>query len=363
MEHYRLINITADAMNSIGITDIRSHIMLLKCQPVERIQDRSGTGTFLFSKKPFAQSDINTVDSLCKTFEFEKIVTPAYTKDSVFAALVSSPQDRQRMKRTLPIDIESSTDDKPFFFQYMYFSDILRPDFWHEWDLGFNAKAVFILLALSVTMFLLSILCIAVPLKISSKKNRLTGSVTFFIFFASIGLGFMFIEISQIQRLNIFLGHPTYSLSAALFTLLLSSGIGSYFSGGNEGITRGSYLRFAALITLLLIFGLLTTSIITSFREYPTFIRVLVSALVLFPVGLFMGMAFPMGLKLASQKFTQITPWLWGINGVMSVLATVLSVIIAMNYGISASYWCGVTCYVIAGFSFLLMVRKTAELN
>ena len=358
MEHYRLINITADAMNSIGISDLRSHILLLKCQQEERIEDRSGTGTFLISKKPFTINDIHMVDSLCEAFEFEKVLTPAYSKDSIFAALASSKEAREKLIDELPIDIKSSTDDRPFFFQYMRFPDLFRPDFWHKWDLAFNAKAVFILLALTATMLVLSLLCIAVPLKITSKKIDLNGTLPYFLFFSAIGLGFMIIEISQIQRLNIFLGHPTYSLSVGLFTLLLSGGIGSYFSEvKSSNIIKGYYLRFSVLIVLLAIFGLFTSSITTALREYSIFVRIVASAALLFPIGFFMGMAFPIGMKLASKKSAAITPWLWGINGVMSVLATVLSVIIAMNYGISVSYWSGVSCYILAVLSFLLISR------
>ena len=34
-------------------------------------------------------------------------------------------------------------------------------------------------------------------------------------------MGFMLIEISQMQRLMVFLGHPVYGLALVLFTILL----------------------------------------------------------------------------------------------------------------------------------------------
>lgn len=361
VEHYRLMNICSDALNESGVEDIRSHVMLIKCQQQERIADRSGTGTLLISKSPFSNGDLSMVDSLCKTFEFEDIVSPKGVKDSVFSYLTSSSEERGRFNSTFPVNIKSPTDDKPFFFHYLRFKDMFRVQFWKEWDMAFNAKAIFILLTLAGTMTGLSFLCIVIPLKISSKKVNLKGTLPYFLFFSAIGLGFMLIEISQIQRLNIFLGHPTYSLAAALFTMLLSSGIGSYFSGaGKQDIFKGSLIRFVLLIFVLLLFGFLTPSIIIGFREYSTAIRLLVSVLTLFPMGLFLGMAFPIGMKLASQRSgSAVTPWLWGINGVMSVLATVISIIIAMNYGISASYWTGSACYLLAVSAFLLIRKNT----
>jgi MFS family permease len=360
IEHYRLMNITADALIESGIKDIRSHVMLIKCQQQERLQDRSGTGTLLISRSPFSSKDLKMVDSLCKTFEFEDIISPQHSADSIFVKLTNENL-RGDLNKNFPLDITSPSDDKPFFFHYMNFTDLPNTQMWNMWDMGFNAKAIFILLTLAGTMSVLSFLCIVIPLKITAKKVKLKGTSGFFIFFIAIGLGFMLIEISQIQRLNIFLGHPTYSLAAALFTMLLSSGIGSYFSGADKpNFAAGSKLRFILLMITLVLFGIFTPFIIEAFREQSTEVRILVSVLTLFPMGLFLGMAFPAGMKLAGERSPGITPWLWGINGVMSVLATVLSIIIAMNYGISASYWTGAVCYLAAFAALISFTRKTA---
>lgn len=358
IEHYRLLNISADALNDIGITDLRKHIMLIKCQQEERKQDRSGTGTILISKAPFTDSDLKKIDSLSTTFEFENILTPVQSIDSVFSILTSSRDERSRFNQNFPVDIKTPNDNKPFFFHYMRFQDLFNRAFWQQWDMAFNAKAIFILLTLAGTMLFLSFLCIVVPLKITSKKISLKGTLPYFIFFSSIGLGFMLVEISQIQRLNIFLGHPTYSIVAALFTLLISSGIGSYLSGAGNINLKGFVVRFTVLLAVLALFGFLTPYIIDAFRGQSTPVRIIVSVLALFPLGLFMGMAFPIGMKLASLKSPEITPWLWGINGVMSVLATVISIIIAMNYGIAASYWTGAAFYLAAVLSYLSFTRK-----
>jgi len=357
IEHYRLMNITADALLESGIKDIRSHVMLIKCQQQERLEDRSGTGTLLISKTPFSSKDLNMVDSLCRTFEFEDIISPRNAADSVFVKLTNENL-RGNLNNNFPLDITSPSDDKPFFFHYMNFTDLPNTQLWNMWDMGFNAKAIFILLTLAGTMGFLSLLCIIVPLKLTAKKIQLKGTSSFFIYFTGLGLGFMLIEISQIQRLNIFLGHPTFSLAAALFTMLLSSGIGSFLSGADKpGAAGKSKLRFIILMIILVLFGLFTPYIVETFREYSTEIRVLVYVLILFPMGLFLGMAFPIGMKLAGEKAPGITPWLWGINGVMSVLATVLSIIIAMIYGISSSYWAGAVCY-LAAFAALLSFTK-----
>lgn len=356
IEHYKLMNLTADALLESGIRDFRKHILLIKCQQQERLEDKSGTGTFLISKSPFSEKDIKIIDSLNRVFDFEEIITPYKASDSIIAEL-SNVDLRNELNNNFPLNITSPVDNKPFFFHFMNFSDLFNLQFLRHWDLAFNAKAVFILLTLAGTMAVLSLLCIVIPLKITSKKVNLKGSSGYFIYFMTIGLGFMLIEISQIQRLNIFLGHHTYSIAAALFTLLISTGTGSYFSGIEKFVKKSIKIRFILLIAVLVLFGAITPYIINYFSSSSTEIRILVSVIILFPIGFFLGMAFPIGMKLAGINFPGITPWLWGINGVMSVLATVLSIIIAMNYGISSSYWAGALCYIAAFAAFLSFSR------
>src|SRR5262249_24567910 len=151
----------------------------------------------------------------------------------------------------------------------------------------------------------------------------------------------MLIETSQMQRLIIALGHPTYALSVVLFGLLLSSGIGSYLTRGVSPAPAGSagVVRLVALIGLRAIAGALTPSVLRYTAAGSTAIRIGAALAVLFPAGLLMGMAFPLGITLASDRAPGLTPWLWGLNGAGSVLASVLAVCIALTWSISAAFW------------------------
>jgi predicted membrane-bound spermidine synthase len=174
------------------------------------------------------------------------------------------------------------------------------------------------------------------------------------IFFAGIGLGFMFVEISQMQRLIVFLGHPTYSLSVVLFSLLVSSGVGSYLTSRVEvrGATGSAARLLLILLAVLSVFGTVSPGILRAFQESTTLARVLLVTAMLFPLGVFMGMAFPLGMRLASGRTPALTPWLWGINGATSVCASVLAIVIALSSSISAAYWTGVVCYVASLIAF-----------
>ena len=94
------------------------------------------------------------------------------------------------------------------------------------------------------------------------------------------------------------------------------------------------------------------------FEGALTPVRILLAVIILSSIGLFMGMAFPLGMRLASLHSTALTPWLWGINGATSVCASVLAVAISMAWGISATFWTGLACYAVATASFLWATRR-----
>src|SRR5438094_3826489 len=111
----------------------------------------------------------------------------------------------------------------------------LKPALWGQ--LRHDLGPVSVLGLLLIIVFVLTLLCIVVPLALTTRKEVLRGTLPHFVYFAGIGFGFMLVEVSQMERLIVFLGHPTYGLSVVLFALLLSSGIGSYLT---ESSTRTS---------------------------------------------------------------------------------------------------------------------------
>ena len=177
--------------------------------------------------------------------------------------------------------------------------------------------------------------------------------------FAGIGLGFLLIEIAQLQRLSIFLGHPTYALTVVLFSLLVSSGIGSMVSNRVTDPARPkvTLVPLGALVLTVAAFAVLTPEIIERMDGATTPVRITTAVVILVPCGLLMGMAFPIGMRAASSRPGAPTAFLWGINGATSVCASVFGVAIAVFYGISTSYAIGVGAYVVAAAALVVIVR------
>jgi hypothetical protein len=181
--------------------------------------------------------------------------------------------------------------------------------------------------------------------------------------FAAIGIAFMVIEISLMQRLTLLLGHPTFSLSVVLAGILIASGAGAYSTRRIDESTalRESARRLAGLIVALAVVGLVAPPLVATFHGSSTPIRIALGLLFVLVPGFFMGMPFPIAMKLAEAQRPGLAPWLWGINGAASICASVLAVVISSSRGISAAWWVGVAVYVMAAALVLRDARGPAR--
>jgi predicted membrane-bound spermidine synthase len=365
-EMYRLTALAAATLRRAGVETPRDHLLIVRYLPENGDgYFTDGIGTLLLSKAPFSPETLNTMRGIAGSMGFDVVLSSEDALDPIFAQIVttSNPQD---FYDRFPLNISPPTDDSPYFFHMLRLRDMADRALWQQGTMTSNMVAVYNLGSLFIIVSLLTVLCIVVPLLMTSKQVNFSGSSPLFIYFLAIGVGFMLVEISQMGRLTVFLGHPTYSLSVVLFSLLLSSGLGSYLTKGiSEGNLQRVMVRLMLLLGILMLFGMVTPWVITVFAASITFIRILAAVFILFPLGLFMGMAFPLGMKLASKRNAEITPWLWGLNGAASVLSSVLAIVIALNFSISISFWCGVVCYAVAtgAYAWCLLRQPDALLR
>lgn len=353
-EVYRLTSLASASLMRLGVRNPREHIIIVRCMGKEMQDAPDGIGTILVSKEPFSNRDLDAIERIARKMQFDIVLTPRFSLDSTFVTIASG-RDLDKFTRSFALNIAAPTDDSPFFFHMLRLRNMFNRELWNQGMVTVNLRAVFILGTLLIIVVGLTFSCIVVPLILTTKKAVLKGTLPLFIFFMAIGFGFMFVEISQMQRLIVFLGHPTYGLSVVLFTLLLSSGLGSYSTEkiSNPGMRGSAIVRLLFLLCMIIIFGILTPYALRSFQASTTTLRIFVAIGMLFPLGLFMGMPFPLGMKMASTRSTSLTPWLWGINGAASVCASVLAVAIALSSSISTTFWSGLSCYLVAFIAFV----------
>ena len=169
-------------------------------------------------------------------------------------------------------------------------------------------------------------------------------------YFALIGLGFMFVEIGLLSRVGVFLGHPTLALAVVLGGIILATGIGSLISGVVP-VERPRVAWFFPLLPGLLVVAAraVLAPVMTGYAAAPLATRVLLTLVLVAPPALAMGLCFPLGLRLVQrardEAATDITPWLWGVNGACGVCASGLALGVSMVWGISATLAVGAVCY------------------
>jgi hypothetical protein len=358
-EAIRITSLAREALERMGVAHPRDHVVMVKAPKASGMPGLFGNGvaTILVGREPFSPEDIATLRAEVDRLGFEFVIGPTEAENPIYTRILSEP-DPAALYASLPLDVSPPTDDRPFFFQMLRLRDVTKPLSEHWLDPNkSNLRAVRLLAVLSVIMGVLTLACIVGPLAFKARRGTVTGSAPLLTFFVAIGLGFMFIELSEMQRLMLLLGKPTYALSVVLFTLLVGSGTGSLVSArvaGPNGLFRPS-VALALLLAVLVAAGLATPLLVRSLAASSTPVRILATAAMLLPMGFFMGLPFPLGLRAA--KTPDIVPWLWGLNGAASVLCSVLATVVALGQGISFSFWCGVACYVGALAAYLAAER------
>ena len=299
-------------------------------------------GTVLARMEPFTPRELTLVRRLADERGLGVAYAPGgpYRKEWAGLGASSSPLAFCRSYR---LDVCPPTDDKPFFFNMRRLSDVGSS----ETDGYFySIDPVLVLLATLLVLVVLSVFAFVLPLLLVRGPRR--PPPRSLVLFAAIGLGFLVLEVSLVQRFVLFLGFPTYALSVVLFALLLFAGLGALLS--TRWAAPRSALSLTLSLALLLILGaafglepLLDALIGLSFP-----LRVATAILVLAPFGLTLGTVMPIGLARIEELHPGATPFAWGLNGIMSVVASVLAVAVAINFGFMATTMVAFACYALA---------------
>lgn len=351
-ETLRLVSVGLQAWENQGIEDPSQHIIVLANLTPDRIVDE-GLAGMLLKKTPFTQEEIDAILQRAQELEFEVLYAPNTTDSSTDAvAEFILSKDRQGFIDEYALDISPATDNRPFFFNVVRFSDLGQDEFAKSAIYGFGAEATrTLILTLFITIGLALVL-IVLPLALGygSALRSQQGGI-FIGYYAMLGLGFILVEIPMLQKLNLYLGNPTYALVLVLFSLLLFSGIGSYLTQRVKPEAMLPMIRYgiAALLVLVLLYAFALPFLLRATQGLPLEARALLVVVMLMPAGLLMGRPFPLGLRYVEAAGAgQLMPWLWAANGTLSVVGSVSATILAIQYGFNWAFVVGVVAYTLA---------------
>ncbi|MCK5941302.1 MAG: hypothetical protein KAI24_04970 [Planctomycetes bacterium] len=270
-------------------------------------------------------------------------------------------EQKERFYDDYPFDVRPATDDAPFFFNFYKWSSLL-PWTKRAKDVdAFNYHTDFpighFVLGISMLQILaLAALLIFLPLrKLKHDGVRMPGTSRVFAYFAALGLGFMLFEIALMQKLVIFLGHPTYALSVVLTSLLASAGLGSLLAGRIK-VVRKKHLVLILLgvLAAVAVNVYVVNEVLPELLGLELWLRVAVVVAMLVPTGLMLGMPFPSGIRLVEEMCPHLVPWGWAINAFFSVFGSIFCIVLSMAIGFSNVFYVAAGVYVVG-----LLLMKT----
>jgi hypothetical protein len=347
----RLVTLAQEACAARGL-DASRHLAVVRYDRV---------ATFLLKKTPFTAEEAQRLQSLSNELGFTLLYAPGIepsviTGDSIemertgttaadYRRLILAP-DRDAFVASYPVDITPTTDDRPFFFHTTRLRDQFQTAFGKSMLFGNGLSALMTLFAISAALV---VLFIVGPLALGGGRPG-PGWGSWLTYFGALGAGFMLLEVALLQRFVLLLGHPVYSLTVTLFSLLLGTGVGSFLSR-RVPIARTKTVTTRVLVGVVmtaLMAPLVLPLVIDLAIPWPLALRIATAVALLFPLGVLLGIPLPGGMRLLSAHSPALIPWGWGLNGAFSVVGATLAVFIAMNWGFSVTLLTATAVYALA---------------
>jgi spermidine synthase len=343
MEALRLLSNTYAALARLGVPDLESSL-IIQTTPDHMLAMQVKKGRFTAEEQ---QSVVAFAEENGLTIEY----LPSRPGSGLLDRFIRT-QHKQAMIDSFPQNIAPTEDDQPYFFNFTRWDhpiDSIR----RIGDIPVISQGnPFFLLTQLLISILLSIALILFPLLRGSGLPK-AGTGRILMFFSALGIGYISIEIAVIQKLTLLLGQPVYSLTVTLFSLLLFTGLGSL----RVARLVRPHTRSARVVPFLIaiyigLINLCSPLVVAWLIAAALPIRMLACVLLLAPLGLLLGIPFAYGLRVTHEHEPQLTPWAWAVNGCLSVVGSILSVVVSMNFGFSAVLWLAALIY-LAGFAAL----------
>ena len=350
-ESLRLVSLAIDALHRLGEDDAARHVIVGR-EDQKHIADFGARDTVLISRKPFSEADVATARS---AFEKAKMAAVYLPGDSAgpsnpFRDLLRSP-DPLAYERSYPFDITPVGDNRPFFFYTVQPRDIQRflSSGGQAMDAKINKALPMLFAALLVSIAAVAIILVMPPIVLGSRLPAERDARAFLLYFVAIGIAYILIEVALIQKFVLFLGHPTYALTVVIFSMLVWSGLGSFWSRRLVG-ERKDRLALVLVLAAALVCGLALSlqSILTAGVGLPLSVRIVITTLLVAPAGFAMGMPFPTGLRLLERRSPVSVRWAWSLNAAASVFGSVSALVLALYLGLLQTMLIGGGLYLVA---------------
>jgi hypothetical protein len=370
----RLIATGREVLAARGIKDFRAHFYAFGGRPdadPAKARDNSFSAGFLLKVTPFTAAEVRAIDAFlgvdAADGETARLYTPLDAPaDTIYQRLLTAP-DVRAVYAAEPHQVQPATDNQPFFNQHTRWKSIGWDSIRDLFSQGRQGRmaledrpvAEVTLLVLLGQAIVIAALLIVLPLvRFKRADLRAPGRGRLLVYFAGLGLGFIFIEVVFLQHFTLFLGQPVYTFAVVLAGLLMFTGLGAHLAERIPGTPRERLRRVIPwLLAVLAATALLTPSVFQAALGLPLPWRVVIALAVIAPLGVLLGMPFPTGLGIVAREAPGLVPWAWGVNGFFTVIGTILALMLAMMVGFVAVLVLAGACYLAA---WLVLARAGA---
>lgn len=311
--------------------------------------------TLIVGRAPLSMRDISTLDEAVQRLHYKTLAAPnRASADPILERILhaGTVDELIRIGRQTPLNLAPTWDANPFFFNQLRLPDPGRPSsrlhtaLRESGVLHGNLTANLTLLILVIISMVVVMMLIIGPAMSSTRRSSVSVTLWSSAYFLLIGVAFIFVEITLIQRMSLFLGHPIYSLAIVLFSIILASGVGSLLSERAVPLSVGSLVGWPLVLAVYLgVLPLWWGKLLDGTEMGSLIERTSVCLLTVVPAGVLMGFMFPTGMRLCTRIDSRITPWLWAVNGAGGVLASGLVVLVSIDTSLNHSLWVGAVAY------------------
>ncbi len=349
-ESLRLITLAMDALARVGQTDPARHVMVVR-DDTSKLYGWGAQDTVLISRQPFSDVDIAHAKQLLSETKLEPVYLPGDGSNTPFAQLLTSANPPS-FWRSYRYDVSPVGDDRPFFFYTVQPRDL--------WDFVMNAntasadykvnRAIPLLFALIAVSIGATLLILLLPrLLLGTRLPKQKGIFLFLVYFLCLGAGYILIQVALIQKFVLLLGHPTYALTVIVFSMLVASGAGSFWSRRVIADDDTRLVRvLAGVAVLVAILAFASPALTSGAVSWPLPAKMLITALAIAPAAFLMGMPFPSGLRRLEERHSPSVRWAWSLNAAASVLGSGGAIVLAIYTGLRATLLFGGALYLIA---------------
>ncbi len=348
-ESLRVVALARAALEQLGETDAARHIAVVR-EDAQKLRGWGTKDTILVARHALTDADIELLRKSAEIGKVEVVYLPGTTRDTPFRTLLETASPAQFFE-SYQFDVRPVSDDRPFFFY-----TVQARDLWQfvlhasrataDYKVNNALPVLFGLVAISIVATL--VILALPPVVLRASLPSAPGAKRALLYFLFIGAGYILIQVALIQKFVLFLGHPTYALTVIIFSMLLSSGLGSFVSNRLIGpfVSLPAVLVFVACAVLLLSFAVGPVS--ESGVALPRALKILIAVAMISPVGFAMGMPFPTGLTLLEKIMPPAVRWAWSVNAASSVLGSAAAIFLAIYLGLRMTLCIGGMFYLAA---------------